>query len=80
MFDQCLSEPQHVQYRGGKLINPKFDHGLHGWNGFGGSKIEIRRSSSRNNFMVAYNRSGHNETISQKIFMDKGHYYTFSGI
>ncbi|PHU15142.1 hypothetical protein BC332_16347 [Capsicum chinense] len=78
MFDQCLSEPQHVQYRGGKLINPKFDHGLHGWNGFGGSKIEIRRSSSRNNFMVAYNRSGHNETISQKIFMDKGHYYSFS--
>ncbi|KAH0746374.1 hypothetical protein KY285_008031 [Solanum tuberosum] len=75
---ECLAEPQHVQYKGGKLINPKFDLGLHGWEGMGGAKIEIRKSFSRNNFMVAYNRNEYNATFSQKIFMEKGYYYTFS--
>nr|XP_016452880.1 PREDICTED: endo-1,4-beta-xylanase A-like [Nicotiana tabacum] len=75
---ECLAEPQRVQYKGGKLRNPKFELGLDGWTSYAGASLEVRRTFSGNNFMVAYNRSQNNETFSQQVYMDKGKYYTFS--
>lgn len=66
-------------YGGGIIINPEFSHGTAGWAVFGKGAIEERLSRTKNSFMVAYNRKRPMDSFSQKVRLEKGKFYTFSG-
>jgi hypothetical protein len=73
-----LATPHKPQYNGGIIQNPEFNDGLQGWKPFGEAKIELRESLG-NKYVVAYSRSQSYDSVSQKISLKKGMYYTLSG-
>ncbi|XP_059650100.1 endo-1,4-beta-xylanase 5-like [Cornus florida] len=75
---QCLVNPLEPQYEGGLVANPNFESGLEGWGVFGDAKIEVRRASMGNKFIVAYNRSQPYDSFSQWLYLEEGLLYTFS--
>lgn len=78
-FFQCLLYPLAPQYGGGLVANPTFDNGLEGWGLFGQARIEIRRSRTGNQFIVAKHRIHPYDSFSQRLHLIKGQFYTFSG-
>ncbi|KAF4382329.1 hypothetical protein G4B88_011281 [Cannabis sativa] len=54
--------------------------GLKGWSSFGDSKLEHRESPllSRNNYIATHNRNQSNDSLTQKLYLDKNYLYTFS--
>ncbi|WJX45136.1 endo-1,4-beta-xylanase [Trifolium repens] len=74
---ECLATPHKPQYNGGIIQNPEFNDGLQGWKQFGEAKIELRESLG-NKYVVAYSRSQSYDSVSQKISLKKGMYYTLS--
>ncbi|KAL8097485.1 endo-1,4-beta-xylanase 5-like [Apium graveolens] len=75
---KCLENSYGPQYLGGLLKNPEFDSGLEGWNVLGMGRIGAGRSSTGNNFILAYNRSSPNDSLTQGIYLQKEIHYTFS--
>lgn len=75
---QCLTIPQKPQYNGGIIQNPEINDGLQGWTSFGESKIQHRESLG-NKYVVAHSRNQPYDSVSQKIHLQKGMYYTLSG-
>ncbi|CAI9304178.1 unnamed protein product [Lactuca saligna] len=75
---ECLENPKKPQYDGGIVTNPELKDGLRGWVSFGNPKLEVRRSKTGNEFIVAYQRNRSVDSVSQKFFMDKEKLYTFS--
>ncbi|KAG6652609.1 hypothetical protein CIPAW_05G018000 [Carya illinoinensis] len=74
----CLENPHKPQYGGGIIINPELSHGLRGWSTFENAKIEHRVLSGGNKFIVAHSRKQPNDSISQKVYLQKDKLYTFS--
>ena len=75
---QCLTIPQKPQYNGGIIQNPEINDGLQGWTSFGQAKIQHRESLG-NKYVVAHSRNQPYDSVSQKIHLEKGMYYTLSG-
>ncbi|KAI3707965.1 hypothetical protein L2E82_36932 [Cichorium intybus] len=75
---QCLENPNKPQYNGGIVANPELKDGLRGWVSFGNAKLQVRRSETGNEFIVAYQRNQSFDSVSQEFFMDKEKLYTFS--
>ncbi|KAK3035720.1 hypothetical protein RJ639_033422, partial [Escallonia herrerae] len=75
---QCLEEPLRPQYGGGIVTNAELNQGLNGWEPFGQSKVEARRSKSGDAYIVARRRRQQHDSFSQKIYLEKDLLYTFS--
>lgn len=60
-------------------MNPELDYGIEGWTSFGGAKIENRASDHGNKFIVALNRNGTHDSLSQNFNMEEGRFYIISG-
>lgn len=75
---ECLDEPQVPQYNGGILVNPRFENGLEGWGVHGHGKIEVRKSTMGNRFIVAYDRTQPHDSFSQNTRLMGKLLYTFS--
>jgi hypothetical protein len=78
--EQCLIEPQRAQYEGGIIANPDFTHGVQGWTVFGQGAIKEGISKNGNRYIVAHSRSQPLDSISQKVQLEKGKLYSFSGM
>ncbi|GAU45000.1 hypothetical protein TSUD_87910 [Trifolium subterraneum] len=76
---ECVAEPRRAQYGGGIIVNPGFDDSINGWTVFGHGKIEERMSNDGNKFIVAGNRTQQLDSFSQKVQLNKGMIYIFSG-
>ncbi|KAL4615232.1 hypothetical protein ACB092_07G108800 [Castanea dentata] len=76
---KCLIEPQRAQYGGGIIVNPEFNHSLEGWTVFGQGEIEERISKAGNSFIVVHSRTHPLDSLSQKVQLEKGKLYSFSG-
>ncbi|XP_042426046.1 endo-1,4-beta-xylanase 5-like [Zingiber officinale] len=74
----CLADPPKPQYRGGIIRNPEFNNGTKRWKPFGRSRVAVRKSESGNRFSVATSRTSPQQSISQKVFLQKGLLYAFS--
>lgn len=74
-----MTEPQRAQYRGGIILNPDFDHNIKDWTVFGNGTIEEQISNDGNRFIIASNRTQPLDGFSQKVQLNKGIMYTFSG-
>jgi len=79
LIKQCLVEPQRAQYGGGMIVNPEFNHSLEGWTVFGQGEIEERISKAGNSFIVVHSRTHPLDSLSQKVLLEKGKLYSFSG-
>ncbi|KAL4581112.1 hypothetical protein LXL04_017321 [Taraxacum kok-saghyz] len=75
---ECLENPINPQYDGGIVVNPELKDGLSGWVSFGNAKLEVRKSETGNDFIVAYQRNQSFDSASQEFFMDQEKLYTFS--
>ncbi|KAI8532654.1 hypothetical protein RHMOL_Rhmol11G0230300 [Rhododendron molle] len=75
---QCLANPLKPQYSGGIVANPELGQGLKGWAAFGDAHLEKKVSKGGNNFIAATNRSGPHDSFSQKFYLEKRKFYTFS--
>nr|XP_009406807.1 PREDICTED: uncharacterized protein LOC103989627 [Musa acuminata subsp. malaccensis] len=75
---ECLAEPQRPQYGGGIVRNPEFNDGLKGWSVFGYGKLAERTSDTGNRFLATDGRSLSHQSMSQKIYLQRGMLYTFS--
>ena len=79
-FDQeCLVEPLGALYGGGIIVNSEFNHNIEGWELFGQGKIEERISKEGNRFIVARSRKNSSDSFSQKVQVEEGKIYSFSG-
>lgn len=78
VFFQCLANPHKPQYGGGVIVNPELNEGLKGWSSFGNAKIQHRESKG-NKFIVALGRNQQHASVSQKVSLQSGKLYTFSG-
>ncbi|KAK7341361.1 hypothetical protein VNO80_24288 [Phaseolus coccineus] len=74
---ECLTHPLKPQYNGGIIENPELNNGLEGWTSFGDAKIEHRESLG-NKYVVAHSRNKANDSVSQKIHIEKDKHYTLS--
>ncbi|CAL9071899.1 unnamed protein product, partial [Musa textilis] len=74
----CLAEPQRAQYGGGMVRNPEFNDGLKGWSVFGFGQIAERTSDTGNRFLATDRRSLSHQSMSQKVYLQRGMLYTFS--
>ncbi|XP_061342179.1 endo-1,4-beta-xylanase 5-like [Gastrolobium bilobum] len=74
---ECLEYPQKPQYNGGIIQNPELNNDLKGWTPYGGAIIEYRESLG-NKYVVAHSRNQANDSVSQKIFLQKDEHYTLS--
>ncbi|CAL9146738.1 unnamed protein product [Musa hybrid cultivar] len=74
----CLAEPPRPQYRGGIVRNPEFNDGLKGWSVFGYGKLAERTSDTGNRFLATDRRSLSHQSMSQKVYLQRGMLYTFS--
>ena len=79
LIKQCLVEAQRAQYGGGIIVNPEFNHSLEGWTMFGQGEIEERISKAGNCFIVVHSRTHPLDSLSQKVQLEKGKLYSFSG-
>lgn len=75
-----MAQPHKAQYGGGMIKNPELNEGLIGWSTFGNAVIEHRNESDGNKFVVAGKRNHFQDSVSQKLFLENGKLYTFSGI
>uniref|UniRef100_A0A1D1YQM1 Endo-1,4-beta-xylanase C n=2 Tax=Anthurium amnicola TaxID=1678845 RepID=A0A1D1YQM1_9ARAE len=75
---ECLAVPQKAQYSGGLILNPHFDDGLKGWTTFSGGEMEERISDGGNKFAVTHSRNQPYHSLSHKLYLEKGKFYTFS--
>lgn len=76
---QCLEIPLKPQYNGGIIVNPDLrDGGSLGWTPFGNAKVDFRKIGNHN-FVVARDRKQPYDSVSQKVYLEKGLLYTFSG-
>ncbi|URE39598.1 hypothetical protein MUK42_34426 [Musa troglodytarum] len=75
---KCLAEPQRAQYGGGMVRNPEFNDGLKGWSVFGFGQIAERTSDTGNRFLATDRRSLSHQSMSQKVYLQRGMLYTFS--
>ncbi|RWW40025.1 hypothetical protein BHE74_00054606, partial [Ensete ventricosum] len=74
----CLAEPPRPQYGGGIVRNPEFNDGLKGWSVFGYGQIAERTSGTGNRFLSTDRRSLSHQSMSQKVYLQRGMLYTFS--
>ena len=79
VITQCLREPSGASYGGGIIVNPGFDQNIKGWEAFGQAKVEERRSKDGNRFIVARGRARTSDSFSQKVQVEQGKIYSFSG-
>jgi hypothetical protein len=79
LIKQCLVEPQRAEYGGGIIVNPDFNYSLEGWTAYGLGEVEERVSKAGNKFIVVHNRTHPLDSLSQKVQLEKGKLYTFSG-
>ncbi|CAH1444289.1 unnamed protein product [Lactuca virosa] len=77
-YTGCLENPKNPQYNGGIVVNPEFKEGLNGWTSFGNAKLQVRRSETGNEFIVAHQRNQSFDSVSQEFFMDHEKLYMFS--
>lgn len=61
-------------------MNPEFDHNIEGWKVFGHGKVDERISKEGNKFIVAHSRTHPLDSFSQKVQVQEGTVYSFSGI
>lgn len=76
---KCLDEVWKVQYGGGIIQNPEFDNGVEGWTMSGQGQIEERVAKNGNRFLAALNRTQPSDSLSQRVQLQKGKLYAFSG-
>ena len=74
-----MAEPQRAQYGGGIIVNPEFNRSAEGWNAYGQGEIEERISKAGNSFIVVHSRTHPLDSLSQKVQLEKGKLYSFSG-
>ncbi|XP_018479037.1 endo-1,4-beta-xylanase 5-like [Raphanus sativus] len=74
---ECLEDPHKPQYNGGIIVNPDLQNGSHGWSQFANAKIDFREFGG-NKFVVARGRNQSYDSVSQKVYLQKGLLYTFS--
>ena len=79
LVQQCLKEPLEALYGGGIIVNPKLNHNIKGWKAFGQGHIEERISKDGNRFIVAHSRKYASDSFSQKVQVEQGKIYSFSG-
>lgn len=80
MVKQCFVRPQvGALYGGGIIVNPEFNHNIEAWTVFGNGKLEERVSKEGNRFIVAHSRTQPFDSFSQKLQLEEGQVYTFSG-
>jgi hypothetical protein len=79
LIKQCLAEPQRAQYGGGIIVNPEFNQSAEGWKAYGQGEIEERISKAGNSFIVVHSRTHPLDSLSQKVQLEKGKLYSFSG-
>jgi len=75
---QCLEIPYKPQYNGGIIVNPDMQNGSQGWSQFENAKVDFREFGG-NKFVVATQRNQSSDSVSQKVYLEKGILYTFSG-
>ncbi|XP_064947478.1 endo-1,4-beta-xylanase 5-like [Musa acuminata AAA Group] len=75
---ECLAEPPRPQYGGGIVRNPEFNDGLKGWSVFGNGQIAERTSDTGNRFMATERTRLSHQSVSQKVYLQRGMLYTFS--
>ncbi|XP_010431685.1 PREDICTED: uncharacterized protein LOC104716033 [Camelina sativa] len=73
----CLEIPNKPQYNGGIIVNPDLQNSSQGWSQFGNAKVDFREFRG-NKFVVATQRNQSNDSVSQKVYLEKGILYTFS--
>ncbi|KAF2550703.1 hypothetical protein F2Q68_00037777 [Brassica cretica] len=73
----CLENPYKPQYNGGIIVNPDLQNGSQGWSQFANAKVDFREFGG-NKFVVARGRNQSYDSVSQKIYLEKGLLYTFS--
>lgn len=76
---KCLDEVWKVQYGGGIIQNPEFDNGVEGWAVYGQGQIEEKTTKNGNKFIAAHNRTQTSDSLSQRVQLQKGKLYAFSG-
>lgn len=76
---QCLGNPNKPQYNGGIIVNPDLQNGSQGWSQMGNAKVDFTEMGG-NKFVIARGRNQSNDSVSQKVYLEKGLLYTFSGI
>ncbi|KAG7545178.1 Glycoside hydrolase family 10 domain [Arabidopsis suecica] len=75
---ECLKIPLKPQYNGGIIVNPDLrDGGSLGWQPFGNAKVDFRKIGNHK-FVVARDRKQPYDSVSQKVYLEKGLLYTFS--
>ncbi|XP_010447186.1 PREDICTED: uncharacterized protein LOC104729864 [Camelina sativa] len=74
---ECLEIPNKPQYNGGIIVNPDLQNGSQGWSQFGNAKVNFREFGG-NKFVVATQRNQSIDSVSQKVYLEKGILYTFS--
>ncbi|XP_024005495.1 uncharacterized protein LOC18029200 [Eutrema salsugineum] len=74
---ECLAKPFKPQYNGGIIVNPDLRNGPQAWSQFGNAKVEFREIGG-DKFVVARERKQPFDSVSQKVYLEKGLLYTFS--
>ncbi|KAL1207443.1 Endo-1,4-beta-xylanase 5 [Cardamine amara subsp. amara] len=74
---ECLENPYKPQYNGGIIVNPDLQNGSQGWSQFGNAKVDFREFGG-NKFVVTQQRNQSYDSVSQKVYLEKGILYTFS--
>ncbi|KAM6540892.1 hypothetical protein CsatB_005339 [Cannabis sativa] len=74
---ECVRKPEKAQYGGGIITNPELDNGLKGWSRFGYAKL-LHKESEGNRFIVAHSRNQPYDSVSQRLYLQKNNFYTFS--
>ncbi|ESQ53760.1 hypothetical protein EUTSA_v10027468mg, partial [Eutrema salsugineum] len=72
-----ISNPYKPQYNGGIIVNSDLQNGSQGWSQFGNAKVDFREFGG-NKFAVAGERNKSYDSVSQKVYLEKGLFYTFS--
>ncbi|XP_018448450.1 endo-1,4-beta-xylanase 5-like [Raphanus sativus] len=73
----CQGNPNKPQYNGGIIVNPDLQNGSQGWSQMGNAKVDFTEMGG-NKFVIARGRNQSNDSVSQKVYLEKGLLYTFS--
>ncbi|CAN6987801.1 unnamed protein product [Brassica oleracea var. botrytis] len=74
---ECLENPNKPQYNGGIIVNPDLQNGSQGWSQMGNTKVDFTEFGG-NKFVIARGRNQSYDSVSQKVYLEKGLLYTFS--
>ncbi|CAN7032385.1 unnamed protein product [Brassica rapa subsp. trilocularis] len=74
---ECLGNPNKPQYNGGIIVNPDLQNGSQGWSQMGNTKVDFTEFGG-NKFVIARGRNQSYDSVSQKVYLEKGLLYTFS--